>query len=187
MTRLIIGVTGASGAIYGTRLLEVLKRANVETHLVITKNAEMTIQLETEVPLERVRSLATKTYDINDLTAAIASGSFKTDGMVILPCSMKTLSGIANGFSENLLLRAADVVIKEKRYLILSPREAPLSVIHLENMLKLARMGVIVLPPMPAFYTKPKTIDEIVDQTLGKILDLLNIEHQLYRRWLGSQ
>ena len=185
MIRLIVGMCGASGAVYGVRLLELLRFIGAETHLVLTKNAEITIQREMEVAIEHVRSIATKTYEIDDLAAPIASGSFKTDGMVIIPCSVKTLAGIANGFSENLLLRAADVTIKEKRTLVLCPRETPLSPIHLENMLKLARIGVIILPPVPAFYTRPKNIDDIINQTLGRVLDFFKIHHHLYKEWSG--
>ncbi len=186
-TRLVIGITGASGVVYGIRLLEVLNQLHLETHAVLTSMAEKNIELETKVTPQYVRTLATKAYDVNDLAATLSSGSFHTNGMVVIPCSMKTLAGIANGFSENLLLRAADVTIKEQRPLIISPRESPLNPIHLENMLKLARIGVTILPPSPAFYNIPKSIEEIIDQTIGKILDILGIEHNLYKRWTGSR
>jgi len=182
--KLIIGISGATGAIYGLRLLETLKKiSGVETHLTITKSAIKTIELEMSLTEDQVKSLATYYHDVENLAAPIASGSFMVDGMVVVPCSMKTLAGIASGYSDNLLLRAADVTIKERRPLILVTRETPLSPIHLENMLKLARCGVTILPAMPAFYHKPKTIDDLVNQIVGKILDKLGLEHKLYRRW----
>lgn len=181
--RLIVGISGTSGIIYGIRLLEILKKKDVETHLVLTDVVESILSEETSLSSSDVKSLATQCYDVNCLTAPIASGSFRTDGMIVIPCSMKTLSGIAHGYSENLLLRAADVTIKENRRLILVPRETPLSPIHLHNMLELSKIGVTILPAMPAFYHKPKTIDDLVDYVVGKVLDVLRIEHSLYRRW----
>ncbi|HID18443.1 TPA: UbiX family flavin prenyltransferase [Candidatus Bathyarchaeota archaeon] len=181
--RLIIGISGASGTIYGLRLLETLHKLRVETHLVMTKTAEEVAKIENRVSIGEVKRLATYCYNINDLTAPIASGDFQSEGMVIAPCSMKTLAGVANGYSQNLLLRAADVTLKEGRRLVLVPREAPLNSIHLENMLKLARIGVTILPAMPAFYHKPKSIDDLVNHIVGKILDVFGIAHQLYKRW----
>lgn len=181
--QLIVGISGTSGIIYGIRLLEILKKKDVETHLVLTDIAESILREETSLHSSDVKALATYFYNIDDLTALISSGSFRTDGMIIIPCSMKTLSGIAHGYSENLLLRAADVTIKENRRLILVPRETPLSPIHLQNMLDLSRIGIIILPAMPAFYHKPNTIDDLVNFVVGRVLDILKIEHSLYRRW----
>ncbi|MDH5713444.1 MAG: UbiX family flavin prenyltransferase, partial [Candidatus Bathyarchaeota archaeon] len=175
--------TGASGAVYGERLLKMLREKNVETHLIISKAAEKVIEHELEMAKEDVRKLADHAYDVDDWSAPVASGSFKTDGMVIIPCSMKTLAGIAHGYSDNLVLRAADVTLKEKRRLILVPRETPLNVVHLRNMLALAEQGVVIVPAMPAYYHKPKDINDLVDFVVGKVLDLLGIEHKLYKRW----
>jgi 4-hydroxy-3-polyprenylbenzoate decarboxylase len=181
--RLIVGISGATGAIYGIRLLEVLGKSNVETHLVITEAAHKTILMETDWKVEKVKSLAKVTYNIQDIGADIASGSFESEGMVIIPCSIKSLSGIANSFNVNLLIRAADVAIKEKRKLVLVVRETPLHKGHLTLMMNLADMGVIILPPIPAFYHHPKTIDDLVNHTVGKILDLFGIDHHLFERW----
>lgn len=183
MKRLIVGISGATGAIYGIRLLEVLGKSNVETHLVITEAAQKTILMETDWKVEKVRSLANVSYDIQDIGAGIASGSFESDGMVIIPCSIKSLSAIANSFNVNLLIRAADVAIKEKRKLVLVVRETPLHKGHLTLMMNLADMGVIILPPIPAFYHHPKTIDDLINHTVGKVLDLFGIDHQLFQRW----
>ncbi len=183
--KLIVGISGASGAIYGIRLLEELKKRDAEVHLVISKWGELTIEEETKYAVEEVRSLADKVYKEESLGAAIASGSFKNNGMIVAPCSMKTLSGIANGYAEGLLIRAADVCLKERRRLILLTRETPLNSIHLENMLKLSRLGVTIMPPVPAFYASPQTLDDIVNHTVGRILDQLDIENQLFRRWEG--
>ncbi|RLB03282.1 MAG: aromatic acid decarboxylase [Deltaproteobacteria bacterium] len=180
---LIIGMTGASGAIYGIRALEVLKKLGVETCLVITKTGEKIIEYETKYSVTDVKRLSTYWYDVNNLSAPIASGSFPTRGMVIIPCSMKTLAGVANGYSDNLLLRAADVTLKEGRPLILVLRETPLNVIHLRNMLKLAEMNVRILPASPSFYYKPRKVDDLVNYVVGKALELLGIKHGLYKAW----
>jgi 4-hydroxy-3-polyprenylbenzoate decarboxylase len=188
VTRLVIGISGSSAPIYGIRLLEVLEpRADVETHLVLSRSAEATIALETEDwTAERVAALADHVYPPEDLAAQISSGSFRTDGMVIIPCSMKTLAGVAQSLSMNLLLRAADVTLKERRPLVVVPRETPLHLGHLRQMAALTEMGGIVLPPVPAFYHRPKTIDDLIDHTIGKVLDVLGIEHDLFRRWSGG-
>jgi len=184
--RLIIAITGASGVVYGKRLLEVLHKKKNETYLIISKAAEKIIQHELEASKKDIEKLASHVYSVNDLTAPIASGSFKTDAMIIIPCSMKTLAGIAHGYTENLILRVADVMLKEKRKLILVPRETPLNVIHLCNMLELAKQGVTIIPAMPAYYHKPKNVGDVIDYVVGKVLDQLGIEHTLFKRWLGS-
>lgn len=181
--RLVVAISGASGAIYGIRLLEELHKAGVETHLIISRWAEETIRQETDYTPEAVAALANAVYDPADQGAALSSGSFPTAGMIVAPCSMKTLAAIAHGYSDNLITRAADVTLKEGRRLILLPRETPLHAIHLENMLTLARLGVAIVPPVPAFYHRPQQIMDIVDQTVGKVLDLLGLKHQLFRRW----
>jgi flavin prenyltransferase len=185
--RLVVAISGASGAVYGIRALEVLRRLDVETHLVLTDSAEETIHLETDFTRTKVEELATEVYDVEDIAARIASGSYRTDGMVVIPCSMKTLAGIAIGYSDNLLLRAADVTLKERRRLVLVVRETPLSLIHLENMVRVTRAGAVVLPAMPAFYHRPKTVDELVDQVVGKALDLVGVKHDLGRTWEGKR
>jgi 4-hydroxy-3-polyprenylbenzoate decarboxylase len=181
--RLIVGISGATGAIYGIRLLEALSKSDVETHLVITEAAENTIRMETDWKVEDIKSLAKVAYDIKDLGGDISSGSFLSEGMVIIPCSIKSLSGIANSFNENLLIRAADVMLKERRKLVLAVRETPLHLGHIELMLQASRMGAILLPPIPAFYFYPKTIDDLINHTVGKILDLFNMNHHLFNRW----
>jgi 4-hydroxy-3-polyprenylbenzoate decarboxylase len=185
--KLIIALTGASGVIYGKRLLEILRNKKVETHLVISQAAEKIIAHELGTTKESLEKLANHVYVVNDWSSPIVSGSFKTDGMVIVPCSMKTMAGIANGFAENVILRAADVVLKEKRKLVLVPRETPLNTIHLRNMLDLAKQGAIIVPAMPAYYHKPKSIEALVDFVVGRILDVLGIEHNLYQRWQEIQ
>ena len=180
---LVIGITGSTGVIYGIRTLETLKKCNVETHLVITDWAKKCITMETDYKLDDIKNLATQYSDDSNLASGISSGTYKTDGMIIIPCSMKTLSSVANGYDETLVARAAGVTLKESRKLVLVTRETPLTAINLENMLKLARLGVIILPPVPGFYTKPKSIEEIIDHTVGKCLDQFNIEHNLYKRW----
>jgi 4-hydroxy-3-polyprenylbenzoate decarboxylase len=186
MKRLIVGMSGASAAIYGIRLLEVLRETDVETHLVITSAARKIILMETDFQVEEVEGMADHVYDIDDIGAAIASGSFKTDGMVIIPCSMKSLSAIANSYSANLLLRAADVTLKERRRLVAVVRETPLHKGHLRLMLRLTDMGAIIFPPLPAFYQRPRTVEDIVDHTVGRVLDLFGIDHTLFERWSGS-
>jgi flavin prenyltransferase len=183
---LIIGITGATGAIYGIRLLEVLSTLkNIETHLVISRAGETTIEYETQYKVEDVKKLAAHAYDIDDICAPLSSGSFKRDGMIVAPCTMKTLSALANSYCDNLLTRAADVTLKERRKLILMVRETPLHLGHLKNMERLSEMSAIIMPPMPAFYHQPETIQDIIDQTVGKMLDIFDIEHNLFRRWSG--
>jgi 4-hydroxy-3-polyprenylbenzoate decarboxylase len=184
--RIVVAVTGASGVIYGKRLLEVLREKKVETHLIVSRAAEKVIRHELETSKKDLERLATCAYDVDDLAAPLMSGSFKTDSMVIAPCSMKTLSGIVHGFADNLILRAADVALKEKRRLVVVPRETPLSAVHLRNMLQAAKLGVFVVPTMPAFYHKPEKVDDLVDFVVGRILDCLGIEHQLYKSWAGA-
>jgi len=184
--RLIVGITGATGAVYGVRLLERLREAGVETHLVISRWGLRTLQHETPYSREHVEALATMTYAPGDMGAAISSGSFKTDGMIVAPCSAKTLAAVAHGYGDNLIHRAADVVLKERRRLVLVVREAPLSDIHLQNMLTLSRMGVVVLPPLPAFYNHPRTIDDIVDHTVSRMLDQFGLETSGVERWEGE-
>jgi len=186
MTVLVVGITGASGAIYGIRLLEVLSSIkDVETHLIVSEAAEAIIKYETDRSVEDVKELASFSYDIRDMGAQIGSGSFRTDGMIVAPCTVKTMSAIANSYSENLLIRVGDVTIKERRQLLLLVRETPLHLGHLRNMERLCEMGAIIMPPAPAFYHKPQTIQDIVDHTVGKMLDLFGIEHGLFQRWSG--
>ncbi len=190
MKRLIVGISGASGVIYGIRLLELLRNLpDVESHLVYSTAAAQTIGLETDYSAADVEALADVVYRFRDIAAAISSGSFKTTGMVVIPCSMKTLAGIAHSFSDNLLLRAADVVLKDRRRLIIVPRETPLHLGHLRLMTQVTEMGAILAPPMPAFYHRPETIDDIVNQTVNRVLDLLDIElpTDLFKRWQGGQ
>jgi len=186
MRKLIVGISGASGVIYGIRMLKTLRRAGVETHLVITQSAVKNLEIETECDVHSLESLADCVYDVEDVGAAIASGSFKVDGMVVAPCTIKTLSAIANSFNYNLLVRAADVTMKERRRLVLLVRETPLHEGHLELMTRVTRMGAVVMPPVPAFYHNPKTLDDIIDQSVGKALDLFDIDAGLFRRW-GSE
>ena len=190
MKRLIVGISGASGVIYGIRLLEILEPLpDVETHLVISAAGAQTIARETDFRVSEVSALADTSYRFNDIAAAISSGSFKTEGMVVVPCSMKTLAGIAHSYSDNLLLRAADVVLKDRRRLIIVPRETPLHLGHLRLMTQLAEMGAILVPPVPAFYHRPKTVNDIINQTVNRILDLLDIEleEDLFDRWQGGK
>ena len=183
--RLIVAMTGATGTIFGVRLLEMLQGTDIETHLVMSKWAARTLVHETSHTVEQVQRLATHVYPAADQGAAISSGSFLTMGMVVVPCSMRTLSAIAHGLGDNLIHRAADVILKERRRLVLAIREAPLSDIHLENMLKLSRMGVVMCPPMPAFYTRPQTIDDLVNYTAARLLDQLDIHLDVPHRWAG--
>lgn len=184
--RLLVGISGATGPIYGIRLLEVLKQKKIETHLVISSSSKPIISQETPYSLDDVKGLASYVYENEDLEAPISSGSFLTEGMVIIPCSIKSLSGIAHSFNENLLIRAADVTLKERRKLVLVVRETPLHLGHIELMYRASQMGAILLPPVPAFYFHPKTIDDLINHTIGKILDLFGIEHQLFNRWGGN-
>ena len=187
--RLVVGISGASGVIYGIRLLEVLREVpEIETHLVMSSAAKQTILLETDYQVKEVEALADEMYRVTDIAASISSGSFKTVGMVVAPCSMKTLSGIATSFSDNLLLRAADVVLKDRRKLVILVRETPLHLGHLRLMTQVAELGAILLPPFPAFYHRPATIDDIVNQTVNRTLDLFDIElpKDLFQRWSGS-
>jgi flavin prenyltransferase len=187
LKRIIVGMSGSTGAIYAIRLLEVLRELpEIESHLVMSKPAKQTIDLETDYAIKAVEALASKVYRYDDIAAAIASGSYKTHGMVVIPCAIKTLSGIAHSYSDNLLVRAADVTLKERRRLVLVVRETPLHLGHLRLMVQATEMGAIMLPPMPAFYHRPKTIDDVVNQTVGRVLDLLDIEHRdLFTRWTG--
>jgi len=181
--KLIIGITGSTGVIYGIRLLETLKKLNVETHLIMSEWATKCLGMETEYSPDQVKSLANTVSDEHNMAASISSGTHKVDGMIVAPCSMKTLSSIANGYDETLVARSAAVTIKEGRKLVLMVRETPLSAINLENMLKLARLGIVILPPVTEFYTKPKSIDDIVNHGIGKCLDQFDLEHDLYPRW----
>ena len=182
---LIVAITGCSGVIYGVRLLEACRKLGVETDLIVSQAAEKLLELELGKTIKDIRKLATRNYSQDDIAAPLASGSVKTDGMVIAPCSMKTLGAIASGIADNLITRAADVTLKEGRPLVLVPRETPLNLIHLENMVKLKRAGATILPAMPGFYHKPKEILELIDFIVGRILDVLGVEHKLYRRWQG--
>ncbi|MEW6398261.1 MAG: UbiX family flavin prenyltransferase [Bacillota bacterium] len=186
MARVIVAITGASGAVYGVRLLEVLREAGRETHLIVSRWGWETVRLETGLPPDGLRGMATHTHRPDDLGAPVASGSFPVDGMVIAPCSMKTAAAIAHGYSADLIVRAADVCLKERRRLIVVPRETPLSAVHLGNLLRLARLGVVVLPPMPAFYCHPASPADLVDHTVARILDHLGISHRLSPRWEGQ-
>lgn len=189
MKRLIIGISGASGAIYGVRLLEVLQSVpDIETHLIMSNAARQTLALETDLQLRDVQSLADVVHDSRDIAASVSSGSFKTAGMVILPCSMKTLSGIVHSYTDNLLTRAADVVLKEHRRLVLCVRETPLHLGHLRMMTIAAELGAIVMPPVPAFYHRPQTLQDIIDQTVNRVIDQFDIEipEDLFTRWGGG-
>lgn len=190
MTRLIVGISGSSGVIYGIRLLEVLQQVpDVETHLVMSNAAKQTIVLETKYQVKEVEALADQLYRFRNIAASISSGSFRTSGMAVIPCSMKTLAGIALSYSENLLLRAADVVLKDRRRLVLVARETPLHLGHLRHMVRVTEMGGIILPPMPAFYHRPQTLDDIINQTVNRVLDTLDIQlpEDLFQRWTGPE
>jgi len=181
--RLIVGLTGSSGIMYGVRMLEVLKDYQVDVHLIMTEWAKKCLTLETDYDFKYVKSLADHYSDDSNMASSVSSGTHKTDGMIIIPCSMKTLSSIANGYESTLVARAAGVTMKESRKLVVVPRETPLTSIHLENMLKLARIGVVVLPAIPGFYNKPKSVDEILNHVIGKCLDQFSIDHGLFKRW----
>lgn len=181
--RLIIGISGSSGIIYGIRFLEILPKLGIETHLVVSKAGQLTRSYETNLSLEELKSMADVYHPINNIAASIASGSFKTLGMIVAPCSMNTLGQIAQGSCTNLLTRAADVVLKERRRLVLLPRETPLHLGHLQNMVAVTQFGGIICPPVPAFYNKPETIDDIVNDTVGRVLDLFDLESGLVKRW----
>jgi len=184
---LIVGISGASGAVLGVRMLEVLRTTDVEVHLVMSKAAELTLSLETDLKRDQLRSLAHTTYNITDVAAAISSGSFPTMGMVVIPCSIRTMSEIASGVTSNLLTRAADVVLKERRRLVLVVRETPLHTLHLRTMASLSEAGAIIAPPVPGFYARPKSVDDIVMHTVGRVLDLFGIEAGVVKRWQGAQ
>jgi len=185
-TRLIVGITGATGTIFGVRLLQMLHGSGVETHMVMSKWAARTLIHETDHTAEEVQNLATHDYPLGDQGAAISSGSFLTLGMVIVPCSMRTLAAIANGMADNLIHRAADVILKERRKLVLVVRESPLHDIHLENMLKLSRMGVVILPPVPAFYNHPQSLDDMINHVTMRVLDQFDIHLDVMNRWDGT-
>ena len=189
MKRLIVGISGASGAIYGVRLLQVLRDvAGVETHLVMSQAARQTLSLETDLSLRDVQALADVVHDARDIAASISSGSFKTAGMVILPCSIKTLSGIVNSYTDTLVTRAADVVLKERRPLVLCVRETPLHLGHLRLMTQAAELGAVIMPPVPAFYHRPQTLDDVINQTVNRVLDQFDIDlpEDLLVRWQGT-
>lgn len=183
--RLVLGMTGATGSVIGVRILQALRLLGVETHLVLSRWGRATLEMETDLSMAEVHALADRVYGHGDQSAAISSGSFRTDGMIIAPCSMKSLAAIRAGFGEGLIPRAADVTLKERRRLVLVPREAPLSTIHLENMLALSRMGVVLVPPMPAFYNRPETIDDIVTHIAARVLDQFGLELPQAQRWTG--
>jgi 4-hydroxy-3-polyprenylbenzoate decarboxylase len=184
--RIVIGLSGASGVTYGVRILELLKNTEYETHLIMSNSGKLNIRIETDYTPEQVAAMATRTYDDHDMAAAVSSGSFLTEGMIVAPCTIKSLSGIANSYTTNLLVRAADVTLKEKRKLVLVVRETPLHKGHLRLMSLAADMGAHILPPVPSFYHRPKTIQDIVDQTIGKVFDYMGIRHDLFARWGGE-
>jgi flavin prenyltransferase len=186
--KLIIGITGATGAIYGIRLLQILHdMKGIETHVVVSRAGEKTIEYETDFKISDIKALANFNYDIDNIGASLASGSFKRDGMIIAPCSMKTLAALANSYADNLITRAADVTLKEREKLLLLVRETPLHLGHLRNMTNITEVGAIVMPPVPAFYFKPRTLEDIINHTVGKALDVFNIEHNLFPRWSGTK
>lgn len=185
--KIIVGITGSSGVIYGIKLLYFLNKFEIETHVVLSKWAEKNIEIETDESIVKIKKLATFEYKENDMAATISSGSFKTNGMIIIPCSMKTLASISNGYDDNLISRAASVTIKENRKLVIVPRETPLSQIHLSNMLKLAKIGVIILPAMPGFYHRPKTVNDLILHIVGKTLDQFDINNEVFKRWQNNR
>lgn len=181
--RIVVGISGASGVIYGARLLEVLKDKDYETHLIISESGKLNFEIETQYKASEIEAMADQVWDHKNMAASLASGSFITEGMVVVPCTIKTLSGIANSYNENLIVRAADVTLKEKRKLVLVVRETPLHKGHLRLMTMAADMGAHILPPVPSFYHQPKNIEDIIDQTIGKIFDYIGIQHDLFKRW----
>lgn len=185
--RIIVGMSGSSGAIYGVRLLELLRQvSDLETHLVMTSTAKLNVTLETDWSVPDIENMADHVHDSRDIAASISSGSFKTIGMIVAPCSMKSLSGIAHSYSDNLLIRAADVALKERRKLVLVPRETPLHAGHCRLLLQACELGAIIVPPMPAFYTRPQTVDDIINHTVGRVLDLFDIDLGIVKRWKGA-
>ena len=187
MKRIVVGMSGSSGVIYGIRMLEVLaQNPMVETHLILSQAAKMNIGIETEWSVADVEALADEVHNNKNIGASIASGSFKTAGMIVVPCSMKTLSGIANSYAENLIIRAADVMLKERRQLVIVPRESPLHTGHCELMLKASQIGAIICPPAPAFYSEPKTVDDIINHSVARVIDLFDIESDSLKRWQGN-
>jgi 4-hydroxy-3-polyprenylbenzoate decarboxylase len=183
-TRYVVAITGASGTVYGVRLLEALHSySDMEIHLIVSKWGEHTLAIETGLKPDDLASLVHKIHPVDDLAASVSSGSFITNGMAIVPCSMKTVAAIAHGLSLDLISRAADVTLKERRQLVLVPRETPLSTVHLENLLSLSRLGADIIPPMPAFYSRPKSVDDIINHTVGRVLDRLGLEHNMISRW----
>jgi 4-hydroxy-3-polyprenylbenzoate decarboxylase len=184
--RIIVGISGASGAIYGVRMLQALREADVETHLVMSKMAHVTLATETAYAVAEVQKMADYHHQANNLAASISSGSFRTMGMVVAPCSMRSLAEIATSLTTSLLTRAADVVLKERRKLVLMVRETPLTTVHLRNMTTVSEMGGIIAPPVPAFYQKPESLEDIVDHSVGRVLDIFDIEHGLVARWKGT-
>ena len=185
--KIVVGMSGASGSIYGVRLLEVLQQAGIETHLVMSDAAKRTIVYETDRTIQDVKKLATHVHELSDIGACISSGSFRHDGMVIAPCSIKTLSALANSFNANLLIRAADVTLKERRKLVLMVRETPLHLGHLRLMTQVTETGAVILPPMPAFYHRPQTLDDIINQSVNKALDQFDVDVTLFKRWTGNE
>ena len=185
--RLVVGMSGASGAIYGVRILEVLKELQIETHLVMSDSAKRTIIYETDRSIEEMKALATHVHELNDVGACISSGSFRHDGMVIAPCSIKTLSALAHSFNTNLLIRAADVTLKERRKLVLMVRETPLHLGHLRLMTQVTETGAVLVPPLPAFYHRPRTLDDVINQSVNKALDQFGIDCSLFQRWTGNE
>ena len=185
--RIVIGISGASGVTYGVRMLELLRETDFETHLIISNAGKLNIEIETRYMPAEVEAMADFVYDHQDMAAALASGSFLTEAMVVVPCTIKSLSGIANSYNENLLVRAADVTLKEKRKLVLVVRETPLHLGHLRLMTMAAEMGAHLLPPVPSFYHRPQTLEDIIDQTIGKVFDYIGIEHDLFKRWGEAQ
>ncbi|KAL4804042.1 Phenylacrylic acid decarboxylase [Aspergillus unguis] len=185
--RMIVAMTGATGALMGIKILIALRQLNIETHLILSKWAAETLKYETDYHPSNIKALADYTYNINDMGAPVSSGSFKTEGMIVVPCSMKTLAAISTGFCDDLISRSADVVLKERRRLVLVARETPLSEIHLRNMLDVTRAGAVVFPPVPAFYIRPGSVEELVEQSVGRVLDLFGLETGNFERWEGMK